>query len=88
MEDNLESRMVAELAEIGRTRMPFGKYGPSRYPPGGLPIYDLPEEYLLWFKKKGDFPKGRLGHLLQVVCQMKTDGSDSAFNVLRNQSKS
>ena len=38
------------LLEIGKTRMPFGKFGIKAYPPGGVPIMDLPEEYLFWFK--------------------------------------
>ena len=38
------------LAEIHKTRMPFGMFGKEKYPPGGVPIYDLPEEYLSWFK--------------------------------------
>ena len=34
------------MLEISRTFMPFGKYGPQNYPPSGVPIYDLPFEYL------------------------------------------
>lgn len=77
--------MAADLTEIGRTCMPFGKYGPPHYPPNGVPIYDLPVEYLGWFVTKGGFPKGRLGRLLQIVHQMKVDGSDAAFDPLRKQ---
>ena len=29
--------------------MPFGKYGPLHFPPRGVPLYDLPVEYLAWF---------------------------------------
>ena len=58
---DLQSKMAADLAEIGRTRMPFGKFGPAQFPPNGLPIYDLPAEYLMWFANKAGFPKGRLG---------------------------
>jgi uncharacterized protein (DUF3820 family) len=82
MED-LAARMRADLEEIGRTRMPFGKYGPAAHPPDGLPIYDLPAEYLGWFAAKGGFPKGRLGELLRMVHQMKADGSDAIFDGLR-----
>lgn len=70
------------LAEIARTRMPFGKYGPGAVPPSGMPIHDLPPEYLSWFKQKG-FPKGRLGELLAVVCEIKEVGMDSVFDPLR-----
>jgi uncharacterized protein (DUF3820 family) len=79
----LAAQMAAELDEIERTAMPFGKYGPDHYPPRGVPLYDLPVEYLAWFAKKGGWPRGRLGHLLQVVHQMKVDGSDLVFDPMR-----
>ncbi|MES2569143.1 MAG: DUF3820 family protein [Verrucomicrobiota bacterium] len=79
----LAAQMAADLAEIERTRMPFGKFGPSGYPPNGVPLYDLPAEYLGWFVKKGGFPKGRLGLLLRMVYQMKVDGNDFAFDEMR-----
>ena len=75
--------MQMELEEIGRTCMPFGKHGPLHHPPHGVPIYDLPVEYLAWFAAKGGFPKGRLGTLLQMVHQMKVEGLDGVFDVLR-----
>lgn len=70
------------LAEIGQTRMPFGKYGPGAVPPHGMPIYDLPIEYLGWFKERG-FPKGRLGELLEQVYEVKGVGMDSVFDLIR-----
>ena len=70
------------LAEIGRMRMPFGKYGPAAVPPAGMPLHDLPGEYLIWFKERG-FPKGRLGELMAVVCEIKEVGMDSVFDPLR-----
>ena len=70
------------LAEIGRTRMPFGKYGRAAVPPAGMPIYDLPIEYLGWFKERG-FPKGRLGELLAIVYEVKGVGMDALFDPLR-----
>ncbi|HEX8311394.1 MAG TPA: DUF3820 family protein [Chthoniobacteraceae bacterium] len=82
-DDHLAARMAADLAEIGRARMPFGKFGPQHYPPFGLPIYELPVEYLGWFAQKGGFPKGRLGELLRMVHQMKVDGADLAFDPFR-----
>ncbi|MDP7496597.1 MAG: DUF3820 family protein, partial [Roseibacillus sp.] len=45
------------MEEIGKAHMPFGKYGPDEYPPRGVPIIDLPPEYLAWFAERG-FPKG------------------------------
>ena len=70
------------LNEIGRTRMPFGKYGRRAVPPAGMPIYDLPIEYLGWFKERG-FPKGRLGELLAIVYEVKGVGMDALFDPLR-----
>lgn len=84
MEDEILARMQADLEDIGRTHMPFGRFGPRHHPPRGVPIYDLPAEYLAWFARKG-FPKGRLGELLRIVHQMKSDGSDSAFDRLRGE---
>jgi uncharacterized protein (DUF3820 family) len=81
--ENLAARMAADLAEIGRAHMPFGKFGPDRFPPRGVPLYDLPAEYLAWFASKGGFPKGRLGQLMKMVHQMKVDGSDFAFDEFR-----
>lgn len=73
------------LEEIGKVRMPFGKYGPKEHPPRGYPIYDLPVEYLTWFKERG-FPKGRLGELLEWVWELKANGLDAAFDPLRRAS--
>lgn len=80
--EELAARMAADLAEITRTRMPFGKFGPANFPPLGVPIYDLPVEYLAYFAAKG-FPRGRLGELLRIVHQMKADGADCAFDAAR-----
>ena len=71
------------LVEIGRTRMPFGKFGRKEYPPYGVPIMDLPPEYLMWFKERG-YPKGRLGELLEQVCEIKGVGMDKVFDPIRH----
>ena len=70
------------LIEIGQAWMPFGKFGPKDYPPRGVPIMDLPPEYLAWFKERG-FPKGRLGELLESVCDIKEVGMDMVFEPVR-----
>ena len=70
------------LAEIGQCDMPFGKFGPKEFPPHGVPITDLPPEYLAWFKEQG-FPKGRLGELLEMVFEIKSCGADMVFEPLR-----
>jgi uncharacterized protein len=85
MSDDLAARMAEDLAEIERTFMPFGKFGPEHFPPRGIPIFDLPAEYLGWFAQKG-WPRGRLGELLHMVHQMKADGADEAFDGMRRRS--
>lgn len=70
------------LVEIAKTRIPFGKFGIKEYPPAGVPIIDLPIEYLIWFKERG-FPKGRLGELMAEVCEIKAVGMDSVFDPIR-----
>lgn len=70
------------LAEIGKTTMPFGKFGPVFHPPDGVPIMDLPPEYLTWFKENG-FPNGQLGELMAQVCEIKEVGMDEIFEPLR-----
>ena len=81
-EQRLAQQLAAVLAELGRTHMPFGKFGPAQFPPRGIPVYDLPYEYLAYFARKG-FPKGRLGQLLEIVYQAKRDGADAMFDPLR-----
>ena len=79
-----EAEFARTLTQIARTRMPFGKFGPRHFPPNGLPIYDLPYEYLAYFERKG-FPRGRLGELLEFVYKAKRDGADAMFDPLRAQ---
>jgi len=77
-----ESDIKKALAEIARTRMPFGKFGPAHFPPDGVPLYDLPYEYLRYFERKG-FPRGRLGELLKLVHDLKRDGANCVFDPIR-----
>ena len=79
---NWQENMAEALAEIGRWHMPFGKYGPQNYPPKGVPLYDLPEEYVIWFQHNG-FPKGRLGQLLRIICEIRMVGAEAVFEPLR-----
>ena len=84
MEDErLRDWMAADLKDLAVVRMPFGKFGPKEFPPHGVPLYDLPVEYLAWFARKDAFPKGRLGELLRIVHQMKVDGLDEVFDEFR-----
>ena len=82
MEDDPAKAAAAVLEQISRYCMPFGMFGPKHYPPRGVPIYDLPAEYLAWFALKG-FPEGKLGDLLRVVYQTKADGCDGVFDAIR-----
>lgn len=56
-----------QLIAIANTLMPFGKYQGRR-------LIDLPEEYLLWFARKDQFPRGKLGELMQITLLIKTEG--------------
>jgi uncharacterized protein (DUF3820 family) len=82
--NDLAALMRADLDEIERMHMPFGKYGPGAFPPEGVPLYDLPAEYLSWFAHKPNgWPKGKLGRLMEIVFNMKADGSDIIFDPMR-----
>jgi uncharacterized protein (DUF3820 family) len=81
--EDQEENLQELLREIASTHMPFGKFGPDHFPPHGIRLCDLPYEYLRFFERKG-FPRGRLGHLLQVVHRLKQDGADSVFDPFRN----
>lgn len=65
-----------QLLKIARTPMPFGKYQ-------GRMLVDLPDEYLLWFYKKGQFPPGELGRLMQLTLELKIDGLDDLIKPLK-----
>ncbi len=62
----------AHFIKLATTRMPFGKYK-------GLLLVDLPEDYLVWFSRKG-FPHGNLGQLLQTVYEIKRNGLEYLFH--------
>ncbi|MCA8971871.1 MAG: DUF3820 family protein [Planctomycetes bacterium] len=70
------------LEAIGRAHMPFGRFGPEHFPPRGIPIIDLPFEYLEWFERQG-WPSGRFGRLLAFVYHTKLACADEVFDVFR-----
>ena len=80
--DDWRTRLAEALVQLESARMPFGRYGPDNFPPRGVPLIDLPAEYLAYFERRG-FPKGRLGELMRVVYHVKMDGADRAFEPLR-----
>lgn len=55
------------LTSLVNTKMPFGKYKDTL-------LCDLPVSYLEWFKRKGGFPKGKLGMQLETVYEIKLNG--------------
>jgi len=63
------------LVKIANTKMPFGKYK-------GTVIADLPEYYLAWFAQKG-FPQGKLGDMLALTLEIKSNGLGGLLNPLR-----
>lgn len=64
------------LLELVKTRMPFGKYE-------GRFICDLPVSYLEWFPRKGGFPKGKIGQLLETAYEIKINGLDHLLMPLK-----
>lgn len=77
-----KENLAETLEAFASTHMPFGKYGPQHYPPRGLPLYQLPAKYLMWFKQKG-FPKGKLGGLLEALCEIHYTGAEAILAPLR-----
>lgn len=65
-----------QLVEIANTVMPFGKYK-------GRVLIDVPEEYLLWFARKDEFPAGKLGELMQLTLTIKIEGLEGLIKPLK-----
>ncbi len=65
-----------QLIEIANTVMPFGKYK-------GRVLIDVPEEYLLWFARKDEFPQGHLGELMRLTLLIKTEGLEELVKPLK-----
>lgn len=63
------------LREIVTTKMPFGRFE-------GILISDLPVSYLEWFKRK-EFPKGKIGVLMETVYEIKLNGLDDLIFQLK-----
>ncbi len=67
----------AELLEIARYRMPFGRYK-------GKLLVELPLPYLVWFRQRG-FPGGKLGRNLQVMLSIKENGLEGMLFRIRKE---
>lgn len=70
-----ESAQAQQLLKLARYRMPFGKYK-------GQLLIDLPEPYVVWFRKQG-FPKGELGVMLEILYEIKLNGLEYLFKPFR-----
>ena len=63
------------LRDIVVTKMPYGRFE-------GTLISDLPVSYLEWFKRK-EFPKGKLGVLMETVYEIKLNGLEDLLYQLK-----
>ena len=63
------------LSKIANTKIPFGKYK-------ARPLIDLPEPYLVWLANQS-FPQGNLGKLTDIVYEVKINGLEYLFKLLR-----
>lgn len=66
------------LKDIVTIKMPFGRFE-------GRLLCDLPISYLEWFKRKGGFPKGKLGIQLETVYEIRLNGLDDILSELKKQ---
>ncbi len=64
-----------DLQKLLSTAMPFGKHK-------GQIIANLPGQYLNWFAREG-FPKGEIGHLLQLMQEIDHNGLTGLLEPLR-----
>jgi len=80
--EDFEAHLRAMLADVARSYMPFGRFGPAQHPPRGVPVWALPYEYLCYFERNG-YPRGRLGQVLKFVHDIKRDGAEDIFMPLR-----
>ncbi|MCG8452487.1 MAG: DUF3820 family protein [Spirochaetales bacterium] len=74
----LEQGEAEQLRDLAQAKMPFGKYA-GRY------LSDLPEHYLLWFKREG-FPQGELGKKMAAICELQASGLEVLLPPLRQNS--
>jgi hypothetical protein len=73
---DMDMEEAQQLLELARMKMPFGKYA-------GRLLIDLPEPYVVWFSQKG-FPRGKLGEMLRIVYEIKTNGLEYLFDPIRS----
>lgn len=66
-----------ELIQLAHTKMPFGKYE-------GRFLIDLPEYYLVWLQNN-HLPKGKLGHQLKLVYELRLNGLEELVRNIKKQ---
>ncbi|SHM72735.1 hypothetical protein SAMN04488057_10399 [Cyclobacterium lianum] len=66
------------LLDLVSKKMPFGKYK-------GSLICEIPEHYLIWFKRKG-FPEGKLGMWLETMYEIRLNGLEHLLYRLKAKS--
>ena len=72
----MQEQNPEDLIALVETKMPYGRYG-------GLALIDLPEPYVVWYFNNG-LPKGKLGRLLALLYEIKTNGLEYLLNPLRD----
>ncbi|MGB5982954.1 MAG: DUF3820 family protein [Nonlabens sp.] len=65
----------AALEELAFYKMPFGKFK-------GSYLSELPESYLVWFKRNG-FPENKLGRMMESVYEIKINGLEDVLRKIR-----
>lgn len=68
-----------DLIDLANTPMPFGKYR-------GRMLIELPEHYLLWFARSG-WPAGRLGQLMELALEIRSNDLDGLIEPLRGRQR-
>jgi len=63
------------LLDLVSKKMPFGKYKDRL-------ICDLPEHYLIWFKRQG-FPEGKLGIWLETMYEIRLNGLEQLLDRIK-----
>lgn len=69
---NADPNLLLQLVKIA---MPYGRFK-------GRLLCDLPVSYLEWFNRNG-FPKDKLGVLLQIMFEIKSNGLDYLLEPLK-----
>jgi hypothetical protein len=63
------------LLDLVSKKMPYGKYKDRL-------ICDIPEHYLIWFKRQG-FPEGKLGVWLETMYEIRLNGLEHLLDRIK-----